>query len=221
MKDVQIAIHNSQQARRNQLLKGFINQDDILEKGGKHKQHKYLEIKDGKYIYDYDKMTAKDHKDAADFHNKEAGKASDNSQPEEYDKHANLAGDHWLKSEEKSKKKEDSLSEEDLDLVGACNIHTYGELFSDEYKTREDFDKACDSIEEDFEEEINPKLRDLLYKLNQEKAVEIDMDPKHEGDYTGVIKKRNKEYPYAIETSIDHEPYTIKMKYPIDFDTEY
>lgn len=40
---------------------------DIL-KGGAHKKHKYLTIKDGKYIYDYDQMSSADHEEAAEHH---------------------------------------------------------------------------------------------------------------------------------------------------------
>ena len=40
---------------------------DLIEKSA-HKKHKYLTIKDGKYIYDHSKMTSKDHHDAAEHH---------------------------------------------------------------------------------------------------------------------------------------------------------
>lgn len=44
---------------------------DLLEKGSTS-NHKYLEIKDGRYIYDHSKMSAQDHLEASNFHHKKA-----------------------------------------------------------------------------------------------------------------------------------------------------
>lgn len=55
-------------------------QTDEIFKGGKkgttHAKHKYLEIKDGKYIYDHAKMTSKDHFETAKKHMSDAAKHS-------------------------------------------------------------------------------------------------------------------------------------------------
>lgn len=45
---------------------GSVNND--FEKGTPHKNHKYLRIENGKYIYDEKQMTAKDHANAHKFH---------------------------------------------------------------------------------------------------------------------------------------------------------
>lgn len=52
--------------------------DDVIEKATKgkhHAKHKYLKIEDGKYIYDYDKMTNKDHEAAVQHHKEKAKEA--------------------------------------------------------------------------------------------------------------------------------------------------
>lgn len=55
------------------ILRSFgVGEVDTLQKGTPHKKHKYLEIKDGKYIYDYDKMSSQDHDAAAEVHRNKA-----------------------------------------------------------------------------------------------------------------------------------------------------
>jgi len=54
--------------------KSITVKSDTIEKGGEHKTHKYLKIENGKYIYDHDQMTAKDHESAAKYHSNQMSK---------------------------------------------------------------------------------------------------------------------------------------------------
>ena len=54
------------------ILKSYKTEPlEKASKGSHHEHHKYLRIVDGKYIYDYDKMTVKAHRDAAKEHQSE------------------------------------------------------------------------------------------------------------------------------------------------------
>lgn len=82
---------------------------DIL-KGGAHKKHKYLTIKDGKYIYDYDQMSSTDHEEAATKHNQLAehsgkGKSiKENQDNKEMTYHLSERDKHRQLAKEKSDK---------------------------------------------------------------------------------------------------------------------
>lgn len=78
---------------------------DLIEKGGSHKNHKYLRIENGKYIYDHSKMTAQDHRDEQQFHNERAKHHLDNwerskqTKKDEHElvkhvKHVDMANEH-------------------------------------------------------------------------------------------------------------------------------
>lgn len=45
--------------------------NEIIDLVKAHKMHKYLTIENGKYIYDYDKMSSQDHEKAIEHHKKE------------------------------------------------------------------------------------------------------------------------------------------------------
>lgn len=82
---------------------------DIL-KGGAHKKHKYLTIKDGKYIYDYDQMSSADHEEAAEHHADKMAYHYDSDfkankstgyNPEAYKQHKELKDKHEKLAEKK------------------------------------------------------------------------------------------------------------------------
>lgn len=68
---------------------------DIL-KGGAHKKHKYLTIKDGKYIYDYDQMSSANHEEAAKFHGEKMNSfyPKNKKEKDEHDFHADEMRKH-------------------------------------------------------------------------------------------------------------------------------
>jgi hypothetical protein len=59
-----------------------------------------------------------------------------------------------------------------------------------------------------------------VYDMIKENAVAWIHDVGY-GEYTGVYPTGQKKYPFALDSSIDHQPYRIKSKYPIDWDTSY
>lgn len=88
------------------ILNSFgINEEtgDILEKA-----HKYLRKEGKRYIYDYDKMTAKDHRKAAEVHDTKYERHMDNSFGRQLSqKEQDDAEYHW-----EEKEKHERLAEE-------------------------------------------------------------------------------------------------------------
>lgn len=87
---------------------------DMIHKAkiGPHKRHKYLKIENGKYIYDISKMSAKDHKKAAEYHFNQNYKLNNQTKGDttplkreiakERDYHSTLSKQHEQLAEEKN-----------------------------------------------------------------------------------------------------------------------
>lgn len=106
-----------------------------------HKDHKYLKIEDGKYIYDYSKMTSKDHIEASEFHKNEAErwkKGFKQTSSEVY-KHEKLAKEHDAlsykkESEERKKIKAETEKQDDKTLNDKLKKSSDSNLTADQHK---------------------------------------------------------------------------------------
>jgi hypothetical protein len=109
------------------------------------------------------------------------------------------------------------LSQGEIDIASGLNIHDVSGFFIDPPVSIDALKEALiEQASELSEEQIN-----VLWKLIAGQLVMVELDANHDGDYSGVVGTGKKRWPYMIESAIDHDPYTVYMKYPIDFDTSY
>jgi hypothetical protein len=99
---------NLQKAHMDKMF-GRTSENDISKA---HKTHKYLKIENGKYIYDHDKMTSKDHFESAQHHINLSGKRENDG--EKY--HEKLALNHDKLGWSKKIKEADQLTKAQQEL---------------------------------------------------------------------------------------------------------
>ena len=103
---------------------------EIFEKA-RHLKHKYFEIKNGRYIYKQDKMSVKDHKDAADVHNAFSKMYRNGGSSDQANYHDGLAKVHGHFAEAKKMDAEEKASKK----AGLSLLKLSDEELIDEYVT--------------------------------------------------------------------------------------
>lgn len=108
-----------------------------------HKDHKYLKIENGKYIYDHLKMTSKDHIEASEFHVKEKEKLDKEygieHGGEDQLQHKLLSEEHdklsyKKESEERKKIKAETEKQDDKTLNDKLKKSSDSNLTADQHK---------------------------------------------------------------------------------------
>lgn len=122
------------QAGSDYLRKGLEN--DIEKSKGPHKNHKYLRIENGKYIYDESKMNASNHKEAGLHHSNQKTTLKEQGKHVDADYHAELEDKHNKLAEEKEKT-EASSSKKYTGTIGkvVTSILKEDEKFDSNFKT--------------------------------------------------------------------------------------
>lgn len=111
------------------------------------------------------------------------------------------------------------ITKKDINNIENLNFHDLSELFDGKKHNLTLEELKNKMVENDVT--INNKQLASLLKIINAGLVKWKDDANHEGNYTGLYQTKNKSWPWRIDTSIDHQPYSILMKVPIDFDTSY
>ena len=193
------------------ILKSY--KTEPLEKakqGSHHSKHKYLKIENGKYIYDYDKMTSKDHHDAAEFHEnlgrKEKLIVDIEKQEREMNKHIKLAKEKLGFGDKSIKKSKLELTEKILTdelsnilenkefLEWAFRILNLPKTYS--FKKEELIDGLCELVAGYFKYKYNAKISSIKASWSDKKHLFINFNDKYYDafDVNGVDNYINFQY---------------------------
>lgn len=114
----------------------------------------------------------------------------------------------------------DQVTEQDIKNASFFNIHEISHYCGGK-KQKVSKQELVNWLHEIYDDVPYQDLQiESLIKILNSGAIKI-VDADHDGNYTGLYSTGGKNWPYQIDSSIDHMPYSIKMKHPIDFDTSY
>ena len=120
-------------------------------------------------------------------------------------------------SEEASKQEGEDPVEKHVQALEGFNIHTFNEIASEVEGGTSVEDAAAN-----WGEDVTPEQVEAIKWAVKNKVVKMKEGGQGtEHDVRDVMNSGNKKYPHMIEAQIDHAPYQIHMKHPIEFDTSY
>lgn len=114
------------------------------------------------------------------------------------------------------------ITSADIKKVEGLSFHDFSGMLDGKKHnySLEEIKKELGGLYDEDDMPSDDKL-EAIRKVINAGVVKWKDEVRHDGEYTGLYQAKNKTWPWQLDTSIDHQPYSILMKVPIEFDTSY